>query len=235
MPPIDPRNGEQLPSAVRDRTRTRTAAKSAKLVLVGLVLAGLALSGLLLSCSTRAPAPQNRYRAWVEQGHRVDADTYAALLRNEGVDDVVPMFALTRSARSWQSCGHEEFTLPPPELRPNMVPTLQLVRRLKAAGVIDTTQARSVYRPSDLNRCAGGSERSKHLQNQAIDFDLPARGDNVERLCAFWREHGPAANMGLGFYTPTAIHIDTAGYRTWGEDHHTGTSLCVTSAEAAKP
>jgi hypothetical protein len=78
-----------------------------------------------------------------------------------------------------------------------------------------------------MNTCAGGSARSKHLENRAIDFDLPKRGDNVERLCAFWREHGQALNMGLGFYTATAIHVDTAGYRTWGGDYTWRTSLCT--------
>ncbi|TXH65638.1 MAG: peptidase M15 [Lysobacteraceae bacterium] len=198
-------------------------------------LSSLMLLGLASSCAVRAPTPgpQDRYLIWLGQGHRADADAYAATLRNAGVGDVVPMFALTRSARSWRECAHDEFNLPPPELHANMVPTLQLLLRLKTDGLIDTTLARSVYRPPDLNTCAGGSQRSRHLHNQAIDFDLPARADNVEKLCAFWREHGPAANMGLGFYTPTAIHIDTAGFRTWGEDHSKRTSLCLTPAEKA--
>jgi hypothetical protein len=64
-------------------------------------------------------------------------------------------------------------------------------------------------------------------KNRAIDFDLPPNPDNVARLCELWREQGPALNLGLGFYTPTAIHIDTAGFRTWGSDHHRATSLCL--------
>ena len=64
----------------------------------------------------------------------------------------------------------------------------------------------------------------------AIDFDLPASADAVPRLCAFWRTHGPALKLGLGFYSPTTIHVDTAGFRTWGSDHHRATSLCVVSA-----
>jgi uncharacterized protein YcbK (DUF882 family) len=72
------------------------------------------------------------------------------------------------------------------------------------------------------------SKCSKHRENRAIDFDLPPDSNNVARLCEFWRTQGAALNLGLGFYMPTAIHIDTGGFRTWGEDHHRATSLCVT-------
>ncbi len=115
-----------------------------------------------------------------------------------------------------------------------MTPTLRVVAQLRDAGILDPALARSVYRDAAVNRCAGGSARSKHRENRAIDFDLPSNPHNTARLCTFWRKHGPALNLGLGFYTPTAIHLDTAGFRTWGSDHHRGTSLCIVSARAAK-
>lgn len=190
--------------------------------------------GLLLTlgaCAFIAP-PKTRYARWLDAGHRGEVESYAAFLRAENVGDVVPMPALARTARSWRLCGRIEFAVPPAELQPNMPPTLRLVARLRDEGILDPSMARSVYRDAEMNACAGGSARSRHLQNRAIDFDLPKRGDNVERLCAFWREHGPALNMGLGFYTPTAIHIDTAGHRTWGEDHSWRTSLCTPGVRA---
>jgi uncharacterized protein YcbK (DUF882 family) len=107
-----------------------------------------------------------------------------------------------------------------------MPPTLRLVARLRDEGLLDPNLARSVYRDDATNRCAGGAKGSKHLSNIAIDFDLPRSENNVDRLCAFWHEHGRKQNMGLGFYTPTAIHVDVAGYRTWGKDHTRRTSLC---------
>ena len=107
-----------------------------------------------------------------------------------------------------------------------MPPALRLVARLRDDGVLDPRLARSVYRKEAFNRRAGGAKGSEHLSNIAIDFDLPRSEHNVAQLWAFWREHGPAQSIGLGFYTPPAIHIDTAGYRTWGSDHTWRTSLC---------
>jgi hypothetical protein len=193
---------------------------------------GLGLLLGLAACAALAP-PKTRYARWLDAGHRGEVEHYADYLRSENVGDVVPMPALTRTARRWRVCGNLEFAVPPAELRPNMPPTLRLVARLRDEGILDPAMARSVYRDPAMNACAGGSARSRHLQNRAIDFDLPRRGDNFERLCTFWREHGQALDMGLGFYTPTAIHIDTAGYRTWGGDHTWRTSLCTRETAAS--
>lgn len=193
----------------------------------------VALSALLTACNADPPAfisplsPEARYEAWLAAGHRAEAQTYADDLRRQGVGDVVPMDALSRTSRRWRFCRHDEFATPPSALWRNITPTLRAVARLRDAGILDPALARSVYRDADVNRCAGGSARSKHRDNRAIDFDLPSNPDNIVRLCAFWRKHGPALNLGLGFYTPTAIHLDTAGFRTWGSDHRRGTSLCL--------
>lgn len=194
----------------------------------------------MAACKAEPPAflspasPGARYEAWLAAGHRAQARAYADDLRRQGVGDVVPMDALSRTSRSWRQCRNDEFATPPSILWPNMAPTLRVVARLRNAGILDPALARSVYRDADGNRCAGGSARSKHTENRAIDFDLPPGADSVDKLCAFWREHGQTLNLGLGFYTPTAIHLDTAGFRTWGSDHHRGTSLCVAPASAAK-
>ena len=137
------------------------------------------------------------------------------------------MEALLRTSRRWRICLHDEFATPPPALQPNIESTLRVVARLHDAGLLDPALARSGWRGPRVNRCAGGASSSRHLQNNAIDFDLPERPDNVTALCAWWRTHGAKARMGLGFYTPTAIHIDTAGFRTWGSDRTRRTSLCV--------
>jgi len=173
---------------------------------------------------------QSAYRRWLDTGPRSEVAAYLVFLRDEGVEGVVPAVSLLRTSRSWRSCGGQEFAVPPKSLWPNMPPTLRLIAQLRDAGLLDPALARSVYRDPAMNACAGGSARSRHLHNRAIDFDLPAQGDYVAKLCAFWREHGRAANMGLGFYTPTAIHIDTTGYRTWGTDHSRRTSLCMTES-----
>jgi hypothetical protein len=203
---------------------------------LGLRIAFAAVCALAFaSCSHRPPSPkqaQARYEAWRAQGDRAARiDAYRTALQAQGVGDVAPMWAMLRTARSWRDCGGHEYSIPPDALWAQIAPTLRVVERLRQMGAIDPQQVRSGYRDPALNACAGGAKGSKHLQNVALDFDLPDRPDNIETLCGFWREHGQALNMGLGFYTPTAIHIDTAGYRTWGTDHTRKTSLCLSDAE----
>lgn len=212
-------------SARTPRPTIATHSIAAASIATTLLLAALLVA--LAGCALLPLSPAKRYARWLDAGHRTEAEQYAARLQAEGVDGVVPAPALARTARKWRACRRDEFGVPPDALQANMPPTLRLIAQLRDLGILDTSLARSAYRDPELNACAGGSPGSKHLQNQAIDFDLPDRPDNVARLCAFWREHGEAANMGLGFYTPTAIHIDTAGYRTWGQDFHRGTSLCL--------
>ncbi|MES2669257.1 MAG: D-Ala-D-Ala carboxypeptidase family metallohydrolase [Pseudomonadota bacterium] len=174
----------------------------------------IALLALLAACNAESPQPglpEARYEAWLAAGHRAEVQAYANQLRTESVGDVMPMAALSRTSRRWRLCRHGEFATPPEDLWKNMPPTLRVVARLRDAGILDPALARSVYRDEAVNRCAGGSARSKHRENRAIDFDLASSPENVARLCAFWREHGPALDLGLGFYTPTAIHLDTAG------------------------
>jgi uncharacterized protein YcbK (DUF882 family) len=110
-----------------------------------------------------------------------------------------------------------------------MTPTLQLVAELRATGVLSGERVASAWRSRELNDCEGGSSRSRHLENNALDFDV-AGGADVVALCGFWRRHGVRHRFGLGFYSPTAIHVDTSGFRTWGHDRHRGTSLCERNA-----
>lgn len=105
-----------------------------------------------------------------------------------------------------------------------MPATLALVRDLRAARVVVDPAVASSFRTSAFNRCEGGSAKSRHLANNALDFDLETAADR--RLCAWWHAHGAKHRFGLGFYSPTRIHVDTAGFRTWGSDHTSRTSLC---------
>lgn len=199
---------------------------------IGLALT-LGVSLALLSChdSSRQAAKRAmqkpRFERWLDAGHRAQVDAYRTHLATRQLADALPMEALLRTSRRWRICLHDEFATPPAALRSNIEPTLRVVARLRDAGLLDPALARSGWRDSGVNRCAGGASGSRHLQNNAIDFDLPERSDRVAALCAWWRTHGAKAKMGLGFYTPTAIHIDTSGYRTWGTDRTRRTSLCV--------
>ena len=180
----------------------------------------------ITACSRPPPNAVQRYDAWRASVDARGLSTYERTLADAGVGDVVPMHALLRSSRRWQACDAPEFLLPPPDHAAAIVPTLRVVAQLQAMGIVDGSHVRSGYRSAAVNRCSGGSTRSRHVLNNALDFDL-TDDHHVAALCDFWRARGPSLAMGLGFYTPTKIHIDTAGHRTWGTDHRRGTSLCA--------
>jgi len=196
------------------------AKKSARLFPLGSLLA----AALLAAC--RPAPPEDRFEDWSATAAASGVAEYRQYLQRQGLSDVAPMRALLRSARNWRECNAGEFASPPRALWPNILPTLRALRQLQAAGLVDGRKVASGYREATLNRCAGGSARSRHLSNNALDFDLLESPENVERICDFWRSQGPALKLGLGFYTDTRIHLDTSGFRTWGSDHTKRTSLC---------
>lgn len=181
------------------------------------------------ACTRAPPDAAQRYDDWRQGAGAQSLTAYERMLTDAGVGGVVPMHALLRSSRRWRTCQAPEFLLPPSDRAAAIVPTLRVVAQLQALGIVEGSNVRSGYRSAALNRCSGGSTRSRHLLNNALDFDL-ADGSQASALCEFWRTQGPSLAMGLGFYTPTRIHIDTSGHRTWGNDHRRGTSLCATGA-----
>lgn len=187
----------------------------------------VAISILLLQgCIFKRPTDAERYAHW-ERKHAVEIAEYQAFLDENEVGDIVPIAQLLKSARDWKKCKAEPFTMPPKELWPNIVPTLQIVDKFKSEGVLINPVAASVYRDPVLNACAGGSAKSKHMQLNAIDFDIDATPESHENLCNAWKTLGPELKLGLGFYSPTRIHLDTQGFRSWGTDHTHKTSLCL--------
>lgn len=174
----------------------------------------------------KKPTDAERYAVWSKKyGDEILA--YQHFLDARAVGDIVPMFQVLKSARDWKRCKAEPFSMPPKELWPNIIPTLQVVKKFKSEGVLINPIAASVYRDPVLNVCVGGSPKSKHMQLNAIDFDIDATPESLETLCNAWRTQGPELKLGLGFYTPTRIHLDTLGYRSWGTDFTHKTSLCL--------
>jgi uncharacterized protein YcbK (DUF882 family) len=174
----------------------------------------------------RKPTDAERYAVWSKKlGAEILA--YQNFLDQNAVGDIVPLSQLLKSARDWKKCKAEPFTMPPKELWPNIVPTLLVVKKFKAEAVLINPKAASVYRDPALNACAGGSAKSKHLQLNAIDFDIDATPESLATLCQAWRTQGAELKLGLGFYTPTKIHLDTLGHRSWGTDFTHKTSLCL--------
>lgn len=188
------------------------------------LLAGL-LALLATACHEAHESPETRFGAWVERGHREEVAAYHAFLKANGVVDALPLHQLLASGRRWKSCGHDAFSIPPRDQWPAMVPTLRLVDALKSEGYLQGAVAVSAYRDAVFNACEGGSTRSRHMANTALDFDSLATGEQ-DRLCAWWKIHGKRHGFGLGFYGQDRIHVDTAGHRTWGHDYTGKSSPC---------
>ena len=172
-------------------------------------------------------SPAARYEQWHSR-HVAEVASYQAFLDRDGVGAIVPMAQLLRLGRRWRQCGGDEFAVPPSDRWPGIVPTLRLYSDLRLHALIGAAQAASGYRGDAFNRCEGGSRASRHLGNQAIDLDLDhaMSPDETVELCQAWRRIGPRSGWGLGFYSTTQIHIDTAGFRTWGPDYHSSSSPC---------
>ncbi len=139
---------------------------------------------------------------------------------------VVPIHQLLRSASDWRLCRASPFALPPASNWPAVRATLSLLKVLDQQGILRQFEVVSAYRDPGLNRCAGGAVGSAHTRAFAVDILLPAWAD-PNPLCRFWQQSGQAWNMGLGRYPSGRIHIDTAGYRTWGDDGRSGSSFCA--------
>ena len=177
------------------------------------------------------------YTQWLNSSsyRAKEVENYKRYLASYLGDQWVPPFdQLLTTARSWDSCGYEQYQLPPYELWSNMVPTLRLYNELKRQGIIPpTAEIRSTYRSPSLNACAGGASGSKHMSNGAIDIWVPEydgqpwyRSAMQERLCQFWSSQGERHNFGLGLYSTGAIHLDTQGYRAWGTNYTDPGSYC---------
>ncbi len=177
-------------------------------------------------CADHPTTVETRHAQWLAQGHQQDATAYHAFLLEHGVADVVPPARLLRSGRRWKSCGHDEFDVPPRASWDAMVPTLRLVATLQQEGLLDGAVAASGYRDAGFNQCEGGSSRSRHMLNSALDFDAVPAGQQTA-LCDWWKAHGQRHGFGLGFYSQDRIHVDTAGYRTWGGDYTRRSSPCA--------
>lgn len=182
--------------------------------------------------------PPADYVWWINNSaNQTRVKEYEKFLQENRVTRVAPTYQILRSARSWQQCGREPYSVPSPELWDNALPTLKILQYLVDTQVLRDFEITSVYRDYSLNLCAGGAAGSKHVYNSAIDFRLgPATNittndylmieDTKRKLCDFWLQYGQTLNMGLGVYASGQIHIDTQGYRSWGPDLTRNSSMC---------
>lgn len=198
--------------------------------------------GAVAFAALAAAAPANAqdsrdaaaFAAW-RPGHDAAVREFERFLAEQGVAAVAPLHELLRSASAWQDCQAEPFALPPPPQWPAAAQVLRLLQALAAAGAIGRFEIHSTYREPRLNACAGGAARSAHLRAWAVDFTPADAGAGTPKLCAFWRRHGPEWAMGLGRYPSGRIHVDTAGFRSWGPDHTGRTAVCADADSPAQP
>jgi len=174
------------------------------------------------ACGQELPSGQSEadYHAWLaaNPGNQGQMLSFEAWQRAAGVGGVLPTWQLIRTASMWRECGGAPFEIPPFRLWPGMAATLKFVRD-HVRPAVGPVEAVSGYRNAALNACARGSERSAHLDFFALDLvplQPTTRRQLFERLCPMHARDGPAAGVGLGFYSFTRFHIDTRSFRRWG-------------------
>ncbi|BBR55817.1 Peptidase M15 [Pseudomonas guariconensis] len=189
---------------------------------------GMTLLALAASLVMGAHARADDRDLWMFAQWAGDHETRAfrQMLVDARLYGVVPIHQLLRSASDWRLCQASPFAVPPAAQWPQVRSTLALLKTLDEQGILRQFEVVSAYRDPRLNACAGGAPGSAHTRAFAVDVLLPAWSD-PNPLCRFWQQHGQAWNMGLGRYPTGRIHLDTAGFRTWGGDGHSGSSFCI--------
>ncbi|MCY1405550.1 hypothetical protein D9M71_207900 [compost metagenome] len=184
------------------------------------VLVLLLLSALTVHADERDEA---LFKQW--ESRHATAE-FRTMLADNHLDTIVPLYQLLRTASDWKGCDAEPFSVPPQSLWPSVKSTLQLLKTLVDEKALSEFEVVSAYRNPQLNACAGGALHSAHVRAFAIDLFIVQPADAATRLCAFWKQRGGQWKMGLSQYASGRIHIDTAGYRTWGDDFTNKTSFC---------
>ena len=180
---------------------------------------------LTTSCSTTKLAPYN-FSLW-KFWHQGEVENFTQYLESQGTAGVLPISQLLRSASSWEQCHAEPFAVPPHQQWEAVASVLKLLQFLESSGVLSGhIVVYSGYRNPTLNACAGGAVRSAHARSFALDIRVLGSVGQAEALCNFWRTKGKEWNMGFSIYPSGRIHIDTAGYRTWGYDHTGKSAVC---------
>ncbi len=190
--------------------------------------------GLLLAACTPATPPTSEaaFKRWLAaSSDRAPAFArFEAMLRDEGVEGVVPNRELWLTDRLAPECVVEPFVMPPEEQWPNILPALRFIRDHVKPAIGEVTVA-SGYRDPEFNECVGGAPRSAHRGFHALDL-LPvnravSRERLIEVLCPIHAREGRAKHIGMGIYRARRFHIDGLRYRGWGEDYHAATFPCV--------
>lgn len=179
---------------------------------------------------------QHEFQLWKEQQNQQLLLEYQRYLAQR-LQHPPSLFELSYNRHiSNTQCTPYQFAIAPRHQWENIVQPLQLIERLQALGIIHRYKIGSVYRGAKANQCSRGATGSKHLSKHAVDFQListTSQNSNqpdtavLQKICQFWKQEGQALNMGLGTYQHNKFHIDMSGYRTWGQDYKSASSLCL--------
>lgn len=183
---------------------------------------------LFIACTQRPPLPA--FDEW-RQRHISEVAQLEEYLITQDTPKVLPLHQLLRAATDWSICHAEAYAVPPPQQWDSLVAVVRLVGALRVAGILGDIEVHSSYRNPSLNACAGGAARSAHMRSFALDFTPMDESDITQKLCDFWRAEGKNWNMGLSRYPSGRIHIDTAGFRTWGVNKNGATPTCAMTSE----
>lgn len=210
-------------------------------VIAGLIYAAWTNGLLRLPGTVLNPTSQAAFEVWLgqDEGRAADYAAFEGFLAGQDVGEVVPPWQLARVDEDYaRRCDLDIWRLPPREAWPNIVPALRLVRD-HVVPKMGAVEVQSSYRSPELNVCAGGAARSRHIAFQALDLVLVDRpgdlGQHYRNLCMLQEAAGPDSAMGLGaYYDPSdplynregRFHIDAAGYRSWGRSYTRATSIC---------
>ncbi|WP_265587221.1 hypothetical protein [Sphingomicrobium arenosum] len=175
------------------------------------------------------------YQAWLAGNEPLQAEVeaYFAYLDAAGVGGVVPKWQLLRTASDWRKCGQPAYEVAPRAFWPEIVNTLRYVEEAVKPAVGEV-EVLSSYRNPYLNSCAGGSARSVHRSNIALDV-VPRypfeRADLMSRLCTIHARYGQRYDAGFGFYSGIRFHVDAWKYRIWGVTEAEGGRQCGIALE----
>ncbi|AOA57397.1 DUF882 domain-containing protein [Acinetobacter larvae] len=185
--------------------------------------------------NTQLPA---QFEHWKKQQDPKLLNDYQAYV-SKSLQHSVTLLDLTYTAhRMPMQCETLRFSLPPQQYWPNIIASIQLVERMKAEGIFANYKIISTYRNDQSNECVRGAKNSKHKINNAVDFKMlnsqlqpyseVEYKQIEEKICQFWKASGEALKMGLGIYPKHNIHIDTSGFRAWGQDYGRNSVPCET-------
>jgi hypothetical protein len=133
-------------------------------------------------------------------------------------------FEYRELVKPWRRDWRGRFRLPPEELWPRMLLTMDVANQLRAKWIAiggAGLRVAAAYRPR------GGARQSQHKVNAALDLDLLRTDyDKTQRwyglAAEFWHQWGNAYDLGLGLYCRPErsggirVHIDTGHHRrTW--------------------